>query len=143
MWGWGVVATAKPKRHAGCLEPGPRIRAAPRAAVEDAGPIRDARPVAADGDRVTIQLSRDEAVVLFEWLHRCEDEDGFSLPEHHAEQVALWNLSALLERELVEPFKQNYRQLVEGATERLAGDGCQRTPKTDPLRFLGFQGGFE
>ncbi|WP_238012131.1 hypothetical protein KZZ52_14215 [Dactylosporangium sp. AC04546] len=27
---------------------------------------------------VTIQLSRDEALVLFEWLHRCEDEDGVS-----------------------------------------------------------------
>jgi hypothetical protein len=71
---------------------------------------------------VAIQLSRDEALVLFEWLHRCEDEDRVSPPEHHAEQVALWNLSALLERALVEPLRQNYRQLVAQARDRLAGD---------------------
>jgi hypothetical protein len=64
---------------------------------------------------VTIQLSRDEALVLFDWLHRSEDEGRVSRPEHHAEQVALWNLSALLERELVEPFKQSYSQLVDEA----------------------------
>jgi hypothetical protein len=79
--------------------------------------------VAAGGDRVIIQLSRDEALVLFEWLHRSEDEDRASPPEHPAEQVALWNLSALLERELVEPFKQNYSQLVVEARERLASSG--------------------
>ena len=74
-------------------------------------------------DLVTIQLSRDEALVLFEWLHRCEDVGAVSPPGHHAEQVALWNLSALLERQLVEPFKKDYAQLIEEARERLAGDG--------------------
>jgi hypothetical protein len=79
--------------------------------------------VAAEGDPVTVQLSRDEALALFEWLHRSEDQDGVSPPEHHAEQVALWTLSALLERELVATFQQHYRQLVEEARERLACDG--------------------
>ena len=75
------------------------------------------------GDGVIIQLSRDEALVLFEWLHRCEDEGRLAHAAHHAEQVALWNLSALLERELVEPFSQNYAKLVVEAQERLADGG--------------------
>jgi hypothetical protein len=33
-------------------------------------------------------LSRDEAFVLFEWLHRSEDQDRVRLPEHHAGEVA-------------------------------------------------------
>jgi hypothetical protein len=72
---------------------------------------------------VTIRLTADEALVLFEWLHRCEDEDQISPPAHQGEQVALWNLSALLERELVEPFEDNYQELLDQARVRLAGQG--------------------
>jgi hypothetical protein len=61
--------------------------------------------MAAADDHVTIQLSRDEALVLFEWLHRCEDAGTVRPPSGHAEQVALWNLSALLERQLTEPSR--------------------------------------
>ena len=93
------------------------------AAVEDAESVGDARRMEVGDDGVAIQLSRDEALVLFEWLHRSEDEDRVIPPEHHGEQVALWNLSALLERALVEPLKQNYRQLVAEARDRLAGNG--------------------
>jgi hypothetical protein len=71
---------------------------------------------------VTLRLTSDEALVLFEWLHRCEDLDRVVPPAHHGEQVALWNLSALLERELVEPFRSDYRDLVEQARVRLAGE---------------------
>ena len=53
---------------------------------------------------VTISLTSDEALILFDVLHRWEDEERVSAPSHPAEQVALWNLSALLERELREPF---------------------------------------
>jgi hypothetical protein len=84
----------------------------------------DAHRMVVGGDGVVIQLSRDEALVLFEWLHRSEDEDRVSPPEHHAEQVALWNLSALLEHALVEPFQENYRQSVAEARDRLAGNGA-------------------
>jgi hypothetical protein len=50
----------------------------------------DAR--AGNANDVPIRLTRDEAVVLFELLHRLENNDE-ALPglEHHAEQVALWN----------------------------------------------------
>jgi hypothetical protein len=73
----------------------------------------------AEADEVVVRLSADEALVLFEWLHRGEDLDRPAPIEHRAEQVALRNFSALLESELVEPFKANYTALVDSARERL------------------------
>lgn len=66
---------------------------------------------------VTIELGRAEALVLFELLHRLEDEDV--TPEDHAEQVALLRLSGALERTLVEPFRPDYRELLERARSQL------------------------
>jgi hypothetical protein len=40
-------------------------------------------------------------------------------PQHEAEQIALGNLSALLERELSEPFRPRYADLVSAARDRL------------------------
>lgn len=65
-------------------------------------------------------------LVLFDWQRRCEDADTVRPPEHHGEQVALWNLSALLERELVEPFSPQYTKYVTDARARLAGDADDR-----------------
>jgi hypothetical protein len=68
---------------------------------------------------VTITLTSDEALVLFELLHRWEDADRVSAPEHQGEQVALWSLSARLERELRGPFDAQYGDLVAAARDRL------------------------
>ena len=73
----------------------------------------------ADSADVSISLTADEALVLFDLLHRWEDDDHVSAPQHASEQVALWNLSALLERELREPFDSRYADLVAQARSRL------------------------
>lgn len=70
-------------------------------------------------DNVTISLSSDEALVLFDLLHRWEDEERVDAPLHEAEQIALWNLSVLLERQLSEPFQPGYTNLVSEARDRL------------------------
>lgn len=74
----------------------------------------------ADPSGVTVTLTADEALVLFELLHRWEDDKRVGSPQHSSEQVALWSLSALLERELVQPFDPGYDLLVAGARDRLA-----------------------
>ena len=74
------------------------------------------------GDDVVIRLGRDEALVLFELLHHWESQHRVTQPEHHADQVALWNLSCLLERELAEPFDPAYDRLVTEARTRLEGE---------------------
>lgn len=76
-------------------------------------------PMTEKGD-VTITLTSDEALVLFELLHRWEDADQVSASHHQAKQVALWNLSALLERELGAPSDAEYGDLVAAARDRLA-----------------------
>ena len=72
----------------------------------------------ADTD-ATISLAGDEALILFDLLHRWEDEERVSAPQSKAEQIALWNLSVLLERELREPFDPRYVDLVAEAAARL------------------------
>ena len=69
-------------------------------------------------DRV-ISLTADEALVLFELLHRWEDEEP-ALPLEQGEQEVLWSLSAALEKILVEPFRPGYSDLFMQARTRLA-----------------------
>ncbi|GIJ28859.1 hypothetical protein Vqi01_40210 [Micromonospora qiuiae] len=70
---------------------------------------------------VVVRLSHDEALVLFEWLSRTDERtsDFADVIEDQAEQRALWNLTALLERELFDPVQAEYRTLVDEARNRL------------------------
>ncbi|TQJ21942.1 hypothetical protein FBZ33_2175 [Micromonospora sp. A202] len=76
-------------------------------------------------DEMVLRLNRDEALVLFEWLYRTDEttNDFADLVEDQAEQRVLWNLTCLLERELVEPFSPQYAELVEQARARLRDEG--------------------
>ena len=65
-------------------------------------------------EKVHLELSREEALVLFDWLSR------FNKAEHHtfedqAEQRVLWDMEAMLESTLVEPFESNYGELIAQA----------------------------
>jgi hypothetical protein len=76
-----------------------------------------------EATHVTVLFTADEALVLFDLLHRWEASGAVSSPEHAAEQVVLWNLSALLEGQLSEPFEARYSELVSSARARLASPG--------------------
>jgi hypothetical protein len=71
---------------------------------------------------VTIELSADEALVLFDWLARTS-EAGESVPfADQAEQQVLWDMACVLERVLVEPFSAAYPSLLRAARSRVRGD---------------------
>jgi hypothetical protein len=72
---------------------------------------------------VTVTLTADEALVLFEMLHRWEDADAIDPVLMPGERAALWALSCRLESILVAPFASNYRELVDQAQQRLAERG--------------------
>ncbi len=72
---------------------------------------------------VTVALSSDEALVLFELLHRWEGSGEAGTVLMPGEQTALWALSGLLESLLAEPLEANYRELVDNARQRLAERG--------------------
>ncbi len=69
-------------------------------------------------DGVEVRLTQDEALVLFEFLSRYGDTGELQV-EDQAERRALWNLCCLLEKELLEPFKPDYVELLESARSRL------------------------
>jgi hypothetical protein len=76
--------------------------------------------VAVTQDRaVSVRLTGDEALVLYELLHRWEDGDAVSGPLVPGEQTALWALSGQLETQLAELFDVRYLLLVAEARERL------------------------
>lgn len=67
---------------------------------------------------VHLELTSDEALVLFEFLSRFDDEGTLTIQDQ-AEQRALWNLHGLLQKQLVEPFDPNYKALLAAAQDRL------------------------
>ncbi|MDR1998786.1 MAG: hypothetical protein LBQ06_02435 [Frankiaceae bacterium] len=87
---------------------------------------------------VTVTLTDDEALVLFDLLHKWEETKAVAGLVDNSEQVALSSLSAVLESSLVEPFDTNYGELVRQAKRRLVGgfasQACQ--PHLDARRPL-------
>jgi len=69
-------------------------------------------------DRVRLELTPDESLVLFEFLSRYSDTNALTI-EDQAEERALLNLLCVLESHLVKPFCPEYHQLLQLARERL------------------------
>ena len=76
-------------------------------------------------ERIAITLSRDEALVLFEFFSRFREKEDFTL-RHNAEYLALSRISAQLDKALVEPFQSDYSKLLHAARNRVAAgyEGC-------------------
>ncbi|MEV0650631.1 hypothetical protein AB0I28_35800 [Phytomonospora sp. NPDC050363] len=80
-------------------------------------------------DAITVRLSRDEALVLGEWLHRRMNGDDFRGDTvHPGERVALWNLAGGLEATTAEIFAPDYPALLDAARDRLVGGGEMDEP---------------
>ena len=78
----------------------------------------------AQQNEVSLNLGLDEAIVLDSLLARfCNDErDDAPLQfVDQAERIALWHLAALFEETLVEPFREDYDELLNAARDRLRG----------------------
>lgn len=67
---------------------------------------------------ITLELSEDEALVLFEWLSRFEDGRDESVPIT-ADVLIAWSLQTQLEKCLNEPFEGNYSHRVARARSRI------------------------
>ena len=88
-----------------------------------------------ENKNIPLRLTPDEALVLFEFLARMIDERGgtdlSALTHHDAELWALNAVHCALESELAEPFRDDYRALVDGARERLADTNGGAWPRDD------------
>ncbi|MGH8892475.1 MAG: hypothetical protein ACRDWY_04090 [Actinomycetes bacterium] len=69
-------------------------------------------------ERVNIDLTNDEALVLLEWLNRFNRREDVEFDDQ-AEQRVLWDVEASLEAALTEPFSSDYDRLLADARDRV------------------------
>jgi hypothetical protein len=83
--------------------------------------------------RYTLEVTEDEALVLFEFFQRFDDTDELSF-EHASEYIALLKIIGQIEKTSPAVFSENYEQLLAKARERIAegfeGDVPGLTDKT-------------
>ena len=72
-------------------------------------------------EKVILELSNDEALILFEWIKRFNEQDNQEF-EDQAEERVLWNLEALLEKSLTTLFDRDYKELLNEARGRVRDD---------------------
>ena len=70
-------------------------------------------------EKVNIELNKDEAIVLFEFLGRFNENDDLSKFEDQSEQRVLWDIECILEKQLSEPFRADYVEIVTKAREQV------------------------
>ena len=68
---------------------------------------------------IKISITKDEALVLFEFLVRFNKTVRSEIFDDQAEQKTLWILEAQLEKQLLEPFKSDYIQIITEARKRI------------------------
>lgn len=69
-------------------------------------------------DKIILELSNDEALVLFDWLKRFNENENNQF-EDQAEERVLWDIEALLEKSLIILFNENYNELLQTARKRI------------------------
>ena len=63
-------------------------------------------------EKIQIEIGKDEAVVLFEFLSRFSDKEILQI-EDQSEARVLWNIHCDLEKLLAEPFAINYKEILQ------------------------------
>lgn len=74
--------------------------------------------MADDEKRVQLILTRDEALVLLDFLLRFNARPDVPF-EDSAEKFVLWGLECMLEQQLDEPFRPDYVELVARARKEV------------------------
>jgi hypothetical protein len=67
---------------------------------------------------ITIKLTNKEALVLFEFLSRFDDENAYAFADQ-AEQRVLWSMEGMLEKQLVEILSPDYLRFLKEAREQV------------------------
>lgn len=70
-------------------------------------------------DMVSLRLTQEQALVLFDWLAR-SSEAGPASFAHQAEQRVLWDLEAELEKVTIAPLSSDYAARLHSARDAVA-----------------------
>ncbi|WOB06897.1 hypothetical protein [Piscinibacter gummiphilus] len=80
---------------------------------------------------INVNLSEDEALVLFEFFARFDETNLFRM-RNNAEFVAFMRISGQLEKALVAPFEPAYQERIEEARARLTEGHYELAPGVEP-----------
>ena len=72
-------------------------------------------------DDIQIVLSKDEALILLDFLSRFSNINTLEIQDPSEEQV-LWNLTCSLEKVLPEPFSEQWLSIIQDARQRLGNE---------------------
>jgi hypothetical protein len=78
-------------------------------------PIYEDRIMVKDNNILNLELTKNEALVFYEFLSRINESDRKELFEHQAEEKILWDLESILEKQLNETFRTDYNEIIEKA----------------------------
>jgi hypothetical protein len=68
---------------------------------------------------LNLTISKDEALVLFDFLARFNEAKHSDVFEDQAEQKTLWVLEGQLEKQLVETFNPDYKDIIKEARNKI------------------------
>lgn len=72
---------------------------------------------------ISLEITKDQALVLYEFLARVDTTDEFrKVTQHVSEEVVMWKLEALLETILTEPFEDGYPAILNKARATVANE---------------------
>jgi hypothetical protein len=78
-----------------------------------------------ENEEITIRFSKEQALVLFEFLSRFNDTEHKEIFQDQSEQKVLWLIEGQLEKTLVEPFMPNYQEIVKEARNKMRDEGFE------------------
>lgn len=67
--------------------------------------------------KITFDLGSDEVLVFFDWITRFNQ--GANSFADQAEERVLWNIEAMLEKQVVDSFSDKYEQILGAARDRV------------------------
>ena len=72
-----------------------------------------------ENNRICLNLSNDEALILLDWLSRFNECEHNSFFEDQAEERVLFDLEAILEKNMTEILDKDYRDKFLKAREQI------------------------
>lgn len=73
-------------------------------------------------EKVVIELTESETLVLFEFLTRFSKQEKLEIADP-SESKVLWDIQCILEEKLAAPFKANYAEILSKAQADVRGSG--------------------
>lgn len=67
---------------------------------------------------VNISLNPDEALVFFDWLYRFNQKPVADF-QCESEQRILWDIEAVLEKQIAAVFSENYSEILAKARQKI------------------------